>query len=365
MRPTRYFTLTASAAALASLLLLGADATPFANNPVTIVASASSLSHKSPAFGGIAPGTDLSKLTYQVTEYTVITSNRSTSSHQSTSTTTTTGSDGRTTSSTTSKSDTSTKQQSSKHSTVVTTGGNGSVMAPSGERRLEQTTNDIQKLERHFGSTMELNVNNLPSSAAFRTMPWPSSYWAIYLDGINYRWASSSEPSATEKYAKAFGLDPDQLMTAVSKSTGVLSMTSRSQCTTNADCASKNDGSVCARRDGQYQGYCIPTWFGICHAWAPAAILEPEPNCAVEHNGVTFQPMDVKALLSEIYDGANIATVFTGARFNGPDSKDSTDEYGRYTDPSRRDVGPGFMHVALANILGRFSSSVVMDVTAG
>ncbi|KAI9984719.1 hypothetical protein PInf_006088 [Phytophthora infestans] len=77
--------------------------------------------------------------------------------------------------------------------------------------------------------------------------------------------------------------------------------------------------------------------------------------------------MDIKALLSEVYDGANLATVFTGARFYGSDtgSGDDTDEYGRYTDSSRRDLGPGFMHVALANIIGRFNASVVMDVTAG
>ncbi|GMF47442.1 unnamed protein product [Phytophthora fragariaefolia] len=363
MRPTRYFSLTASAAALASLQ--GAEATPFANNPVTIVASGTSLSHTSPAFGGIAPGTDLTKLTYVVHEYTVTTSNSSTSTHSSTTTTTSTGSNGATSTSTTNQSSTSTKQQSSKQSTVVTTVGNGSVQAPTNERKLEQTTSDIQKLENHYGSRMELNVNNLASSAEYHTMPWPSSYWAIYLDGINYRWASQTEPSATEKYAKAFGIDPDTLMTSVSKSTGVLSMTSRTRCSTNWDCASMKDGSVCARRDGSFEGYCIPTWFGICHAWAPAAILEPEPNCAVEHNGVTFQPMDIKALLSEIYDGANIATVFTGARFYGPDKKDETDEYGRYTDSSRRDIGPGFLHVALANIIGRFGNSVVMDVTAG
>ncbi|KAF4046328.1 Transglutaminase elicitor [Phytophthora infestans] len=142
---------------------------------------------------------------------------------------------------------------------------------------------------------------------------------------------------------------------------------SKTSCWTNWDCASRRDGSVCARRDGEARGYCIPTWYGICHAWAPAALLEPEPNCAVDYNGVTFQPMDIKALLSEVYDGANLATVFTGARFYGSDtgSGDDTDEYGRYTDSSRRDLGPGFMHVALANIIGRFNASVVMDVTAG
>ncbi|KAG4053956.1 hypothetical protein PC123_g10916 [Phytophthora cactorum] len=365
MRPTRYFSTSfvAKVATLAGLLLPEATGTPFANNPVTIVSSATSLSHTSPAFGGIAPGTDLSVLTYEVHEYKVTTFHSSNSSSTTSTTTTNNGGKTSTTTSITSAKSASTKQLTVFKSSLV---GNGSTLGVVHERTLEETTSDIQKLESHFGTSLELNVNNLASDAAYYVMPWPSSYWAIYLDGINYRWKSASEPSATEKYANAFGLDPDVLMTSVSKSTGVDSMAaSSSSCWTNWDCASKRDGSVCARRDGEARGYCIPTWYGICHAWAPAALLEPEPSCAVDYNGVTFQPMDIKALLSEVYDGSNLATVFTGARFYGSDRDDSTDEYGRYTDSSRRDLGPGFMHVALANIIGRFNASVVMDVTAG
>ncbi|RLN90123.1 hypothetical protein BBJ28_00010118 [Nothophytophthora sp. Chile5] len=192
---------------------------------------------------------------------------------------------------------------------------------------------DLQKLEQFFGSSME---------------------------------SSSGEPSASEKYATAFGLDATAFMTTISESTGILSeKSSRSSCSSDSDCSSLNDGSACAIRTGEQQGYCIPTWFGICHAWAPAALLEPEPRCAVEKNGVTFQPMDIKALLSEVYDGANLSTVFTGVRFYGSDSDATTDQYGRYTDSSRRDIGPGFLHVALTNVLGRFNSSVVVDVTGG
>ncbi|GMF28806.1 unnamed protein product [Phytophthora lilii] len=372
MRPTRYCSLSSItwAAALAGLLFSGVTGTPFEYNPVTIVSSATSLSHSSPAFGGIAAGTNISAITYEVRTYTLITSSStkttntsSTKGGTSTSTSTTTKSSSISTSTTTSKTSTSAGGSTIFNNSIA---GKGTVLASVHERTLEESTSDIQKLENHFGTSLELNVNKLASSAAYYVMPWPSSYWAIYLDGINYRWSSASEPSATEKYASAFGVDPDTLMTSVSQSTGVLSMSSsRTSCWTNWDCASLGDGSVCARRDGENQGYCIPTWYGICHAWSPAALLEPEPNCAVDYNGVTFQPMDIKALLSEIYDGAKVATVFTGARFYGPDSDDSTDEYGRYSDESRRDLGPGFMHVALSNIIGRFNASVIMDVTAG
>ncbi|KAJ8509130.1 hypothetical protein ON010_g18799 [Phytophthora cinnamomi] len=104
-------------------------------------------------------------------------------------------------------------------------------------------------------------------------------------------------------------------------------------------------------------------WFGICHAWAPAAILEAEPNCPVTHNGVTFQPLDIKALISSVYDGAGVGTVFTGARFNG--GTDSTDEYGRHSNNAFRDLNPAYFHIASANLLGNLKATFVVDVTAG
>ncbi|KAJ0399414.1 hypothetical protein ATCC90586_004635 [Pythium insidiosum] len=200
--------------------------------------------------------------------------------------------------------------------------------------------------------------------ASFERAPWPSSYWPIYQDGINARW-DPQQQSPAEKYARAFGLDPKAFMDKVSATNGVDSMSRRRQCKETADCASLGDGSICGKREGQANGRCIPGWFGICHAWAPAAILEREPRCAVQQGGVTFQPFDIKALLTEVYDGVQLPTVFTGARFNGPDEPAKLDKYGRYEDAARRDLGPGFFHIAIANIMGRFKQSFIVDVTAG
>eukprot|EP00644_Phytophthora_capsici_P013162 jgi/Phyca11/560856/estExt2_Genewise1.C_PHYCAscaffold_50847 len=222
----------------------------------------------------------------------------------------------------------------------------------------------MKKIENFFHSSLELNLKRLSGNAAYYVMPWPSSYWPVYMDGINQRW-DSNQPSAAEKYATAFGVDPNAFMEKISKFSGIDSMKSHRSCSSNDGCKGLDDGSMCAIREGQQQGYCVPMWYGICHAWAPAALLEPEPRCAVKKNGVTFQPMDIKALLTQVYDDGGVKTVFTGARFDGPDSSASKDQYGRYIDGSRRDLGPGYMHVALANIVGRFNSSVVLDVAGG
>ncbi|KAJ0390527.1 hypothetical protein ATCC90586_010567 [Pythium insidiosum] len=212
---------------------------------------------------------------------------------------------------------------------------------------------------------MIVNPSQLPAKATYKPVPWPGSYWPTYQDGINVRW-DGNQPSAAEKYARAFNLEPKSFMDALSRNNGILAHSSRRPCTDDNQCYDLNDGSTCAKRDGESRGYCIPTWFGLCHAWAPAAIVEPEPRCAVNKNGVTFQPNDIKALITQVYDGARVPTVFLGARYNGPDSGEGVlDKYGRFADPAARDLGPGFLHIAITNMIGLLNTTFVADVTAG
>ncbi|GMF32700.1 unnamed protein product [Phytophthora fragariaefolia] len=243
----------------------------------------------------------------------------------------------------------------------------GQLHAPRSERRRLEVTKstDMKKLETFFGLELETDITKLPTKYQHDPIPWPSSYWPVYADSINYKWAKG-KPSPAEKYATAFGHDVTKMMDAISAKNGIDSQSKRKVCTTDADCKPLKDGSVCAKRDGQDSGYCIPTWFGICHAWAPAAILEAEPTCAVERNGTKFEPYDIKALITLAYDGSKIPTIFTGSRFNGNDNApNNTDEYGRFFDDRRRDVSPGYFHVAVTNIMGRFNHSFVVDITAG
>lgn len=221
---------------------------------------------------------------------------------------------------------------------------------------------DLHRLERHFRQRLERRVQFLPRQAAHQPVPWPGSYWPIYQDSINARHSNDASPA--EKYARAFGLNIQQFMNRVSTVNGVYSQSHRPRCRGNLDCRGLNDGSQCAKREGQSQGFCIPTWFGICHAWAPAAMVEAEPRCPVVRNGVTFSVSDIKALLTAAYDGAPPNTVAAGLRYNGPDNA-QRDQYGRFVDPAYRDLNAGFFHVAIANMMGRFRQTLVLDVSAG
>ncbi|KAG6615914.1 elicitor-like transglutaminase [Phytophthora cinnamomi] len=222
---------------------------------------------------------------------------------------------------------------------------------------------DVDDLASFFGEKLEVDFTTLQKHYAYATAssaPWPGSYWPTFQDGINHAW-KHGEASASEKYARAFDLDAADLKNRISASNGIDSCNSNTACYSDTDCSS---GVPCAKREGASSGYCIPTWYGICHAWAPAALLEDEPKCNVEKNGVMFHVMDIKALLTEVYDGADINTVFTGARFNGPDSPASEDQYGRFTDATRRDIGAGFFHIAITNIMGKHQTPFIIDVAA-
>ncbi|KAE9123073.1 hypothetical protein PF010_g6530 [Phytophthora fragariae] len=193
------------------------------------------------------------------------------------------------------------------------------------KRQLEANANqDIAKLEAYFGTKMETTLKNLPTVGVHTPSPWAGPYWPTYQDSINVQWAQN-QPSAAEKYAKAFGKNATAFMDAVSKKNGIDSQSRRKQCSSDNDCSTLTDGSSCSIR--------------------------------------TAHGPELKALVSLVYDGAGVQTVFTGARFNG--GTDTPDEYGRHSNNAYRDLNPAYFHIASANILGKLNSTFVADVTAG
>ncbi|KAL7995342.1 putative transglutaminase elicitor [Plasmopara halstedii] len=228
------------------------------------------------------------------------------------------------------------------------------------DRRLEDNTNqNIAQLEAYFGKKLELTLSKLPTIGIYQPSPWSGPFWPSFEDSINIRW-KKKQPSPAEKYALAFGLNATEITYNVSVHHGIESQTKRPKCRHDKTCKLLHNHSRCAIRAGQHEGYCIPMWFGLCHAWAPASILEPEPRCPVTYNGITFYPLDLKALITTVYAGAKVQTLFTGVRYKGLTNE--TDEFGRYKNAAQRDMNPGFFHIAMANILGRFNATFVVDV---
>ena len=194
----------------------------------------------------------------------------------------------------------------------------------------------------------------LPTSGAAKKTPWTGSYWPTWQDSINVRWAGAGSKSAAEKYGLAFarvGVED-----AVSANSGIDSLAGAA-CTSDAQC-DPGKGSVCARRFGSAEGTCSETWFGLCHAWAPAAILEDEPRQAVSFNGVEFAVNDLKALMSLAYTEA------LDVKFMSLRCDDAAATAGDLTGKAAcKDTNAGSFHVVVANLLGIQGKAFVEDRT--
>ncbi len=214
-----------------------------------------------------------------------------------------------------------------------------------------------------FNSNLEYRAAELPRQGQATNVPWAGSYWPVYEDSINHKWAGAGSESASAKYGRAFGVTGVE--NAVSQYHGLDAQSTRTACTTDSQC-NANLGEACAKREGQTSGRCIPTWWGICHAWSPAAILLPEPKKPVTYNGVEFKVQDIKALLTLVHDRTE--SRFVSLRCDALDSEHSIsfDKYGRPNggmSNNCRDTNPGTFHVLMTNYLGKQGESFVYDRT--
>ncbi|MCX4247484.1 hypothetical protein [Paraliomyxa miuraensis] len=238
-----------------------------------------------------------------------------------------------------------------------------------------------------FRVALEFRLDALPRQGSAVRRPWADSYWPTYQDGINHRWQRTGsflhDLSPAEKYDAAFnGWDPQRvanlrpyraefghfhepfdhgyydalgpLATECSRRFG----NARTRNAAAAGLLLPNGAAKSGNASEDFGG--LETWFGLCHAWAPAAILEEEPLGPVEHNGIRFEVSDIKALLIACYNGTSATMV--GARNDERDM--DFDDRGRAEKADARDVNPGAFHVLLANLLGRDGRSFCEDRTA-
>ena len=214
-----------------------------------------------------------------------------------------------------------------------------------------------------FSDDLEFRLSELPEEGEAVNIPWAGSYWPVWKDAVNDRWDGSESMSPAEKYGKAFG--HENFEDTVSKHHGIDNADWRKECTSNSDCNNdeeKNKGK-CAKRRGEESGRCIPTWWGLCHAWAPVAVLEPEAVNPVTRNGVEFKANDIKALMTLAYNRST--SKFLSLRCNENSSDIMLDEFGNPTGEHSqcKDTNAGTFHVIMTNYLGLKGESFVEDRT--
>jgi len=211
-----------------------------------------------------------------------------------------------------------------------------------------------------FANDLNHKLADLPMQGEATMIPWAGSYWPTYEDGINARWDGPDSESPAAKYGRAFGVE--NIEDKVSKEYGIDRYRgSRTACKESSECDS-DKGESCAKRTGQEDGVCIPTWWGICHAWAPVSISVPEPKHPVTVNGVEFKVQDLKALLTLSWNRTH--SRFVSSRCNKNENDLTRDAYGNYRqDPECENTNPGTWHIIATNYLGIRGEAFVYDRT--
>lgn len=214
------------------------------------------------------------------------------------------------------------------------------------------------------------------AAAASVPVAWADTYWPTSEGSHNARWQGASTKSPLEKYDEAFNSAPgcatqpskvcgdgakaqwDDYYACAGPAAKWQSKTFQGGGKMHDGIDNNNDGEIdeCYGEDG-IDG--VASWWGTCHAWSPAALMEPEPQKPVTINGVTFTVGDIKALIQNSYDSTS--AVMLGGRCN---SKEITHDVQGSANDECSDVNPGSLHVILTNFLGIAQLPLVEDRTA-
>jgi hypothetical protein len=217
--------------------------------------------------------------------------------------------------------------------------------------------------------------DRFPAAVGVAPVAWSDTYWPSAELSSNIRWVNASTKSPLEKYDASF----NNAAGCEAQPDTKCGPTAKAKWDTYFGCAGpaakwhmknfqtinhmfdgiNNDGKGgvddCSSSDDEGpQG-----WWGLCHAWSPAALLEPEPQHSVVYGGQTFEVGDIKALIQTVYDRTD--AMMLGGRCNG-----ETIEHSGTASANEecQDVNPGALHVVLTNFLGINDMAVIEDRTA-
>lgn len=216
-------------------------------------------------------------------------------------------------------------------------------------------------------------LENLPMEGGLseEAYAWSDDYWGTYSGGISRRWQYEVESRdykdhiyefVTRDQVKAGLVDIAKLSPAEKYDLLMgdydfpLARHERERMLTSVDPSTDS----------------IPTWFGLCHGWAPATIMEPEAGkiATVKNSDgieIPFYTSDIKALMTKIYSDYNNSYRGAGERCNLNKHDIEFDSNGRIVQPECRDLNPGTLHLALAKMLGDSNEEArkgfVLDVT--
>ncbi len=209
------------------------------------------------------------------------------------------------------------------------------------------------------------------------TYPWSGDYWSTRTGGLSHRWQISDDKRGTYKDFQYAWLSKDNFSAgSVTESVDIATLSPAEK----YDLLMSRYDFPLAKHERERQEEAVdsaskdvPNWFGLCHGWAPATLMEKEPAAvAIMTNAeglqIPFYSGDVKGLLSKIYADNEAETRFMGTRCNIEKKDIKRTLSGRIKQDECRDTNPGAFHLVMTEMLGDADAAkrkgFVMDMTA-
>lgn len=215
-----------------------------------------------------------------------------------------------------------------------------------------------------FGAYAPYAYHEIPRTGRLEEMPWSDYYWATFRGGVSYRWQQGNNSRDYRSYL--YEIPSTELVQTLNGETiARLSPSEKYDIAMNRPdlplTRSERNRSLASVRNGE-----IPTWFGLCHGWAPASIMEQEPISPVavrndQGQTVTMYASDLRALLTKVYADAELQPKFLGQRCN--DTVPTADPFGRPISSQCRDANAGAFHLVIVDFIVNLKQAFIADVS--
>lgn len=201
------------------------------------------------------------------------------------------------------------------------------------------TANDPRRMVR---GGLVYQFNRLPLSGSTARAPWSGWYWPSNKGGLAYRFEERNGFGYRLFSRKDLRRLPEARVKALSPAEKFDIFVGRYDYPT-------------VRSEWRRTSPRAPSWFGLCHGWAPAAIsyTQPRPLTVINRDGIRipFGASDIKGLLTyfaAMYQNLG-QTRSAGRRCNGGRSH------------ACYDMNAGSFHLILTNLLALRGQSFVID----
>jgi hypothetical protein len=268
-------------------------------------------------------------------------------------------------------------------------------------RRNDPTIMGLDALTRKY--QYETQFDQLALSADLPKTPWSDYYWPTYKGGLTYRWAQNGDD---DQARYAYAIKPFSELTAAE--IAVLSPAEKYDLYMGFDdyrtTLEERERTGALKRIPGQEGYNpdlrpIPSWEGLCHAWAPATLAFDEPRAVTLKNkagvDIPFSSSDINGLLTMFLHHApsprvsflggrceedlssiqekidEIQYAYEGSPYYSWTEEQKTEEIKKLQDELTakgeqiecRDTNAGSFHLVITNQIAKLKEGFIADVT--